>query len=211
MTPDGESVYGAKAFYNGNETTLYWEINPNNSSTVLAQGDAIFFTTDEYGFVDSSYPVIFNKTGADGIQELASYMEASNYNTADWSFGAFDPAGKKISLIAGVVTDVSGDSITLGKVDSSGNINFANEEDDTKDSGLFTYGISYECNAYIYDYWATGRESAKYAITDASQITVSELIETATDIYSAADPSSVVTNAIALIVDGDVVCIYAVY
>ena len=212
MTPDGEPVLGAKALYNGEEVILYWENDPS-----LNQGDAIFFTLDSDGFVNRQYK-IYDKTGANSIMAFKNALTAdADYDSSDWAWDTFNASAADIRLVAGVVTDVTSNSITFGVADSNDEINYANVEVDIDpsatpavNSGLFTYGIADECQAYEYNSGATGRESTKYALSSASGIIESNLVEVGTDIYSVADADSLVTNAVALVVNGDVVCIYAI-
>jgi len=245
-----ESVIGATALYKGEEITLYWDVQtPKHAdNSVVAAGDAFFFTTDSDGFVDASYK-IYNKNKTNTISSLVTGLDGSgnplagslwssgDLNTADWAFNTFADSTADIYLVEGIVTQVKSNAITFGVESSVTTVNGTYSpavdgnvyEDPAGATGMFTFGIAENCNAYEYDADPnyTGRDVERYQIVEASSINESDLTEYTYGpnqeeeeyVYNVTldNPATTTVNeqvsasinrAVALVVDGDVVCIY---
>jgi len=246
---DDQTVIGATALYKGEEITLYWDVQtPKHAdNSVVAAGDAFFFTTDSDGFVDSSYK-IYNKDKVNTISSLVTGLDdngnplsgslwsSRDVNTSAWTFNTFADSTADIYLVEGIVTQVKSNAITFGVESSVTTINGTytpavdgnTYEDPAGATGMFTFGIADDCNAYEYDADPnyTGRDVERYQIVDASSINESDLTEYTYGpnqeeeeyVYNVTldDPATTVNEqvsasinrAVALVVDGDVVCIY---
>lgn len=209
MMFDGEVYMGVQALYEGETIRLYGDSNLLRDTS---EGDVIYFITDEDGFLESIYKIYDRDTGINTA--LSAFMSMPNgaFKASDWSFDfAMSPAD--IQLVSGYVTEVTRNSITLGvEKDSVINGNIYEKADGSE--GIFTFGISDDCNAYIFDEaYDVSQNHKKYSIVDASSITPSKLVEKLDEngdiidgVYDA--EASTLNDAIAMIVDGEVVCIF---
>ena len=208
---DGEVCVGANAYYKGEEVVLYWETT-NADAVTVGEGDVIFFTTDADGFVKNSYTIYTREGGV-----LANTLPEGSYVDDDWDFGFADTTAD-IKVVAGVVAKAKSNSITFG-VPVDGLLNGNVYEKAAGDEGMFTFGIADECNVYIYDGAIESGIASNYrgysVLDDASAIVESDLIEQQIDgedvdyVYDMTQGS--VHNAVALTVNGDVVCIFVMY
>jgi hypothetical protein len=204
-----ETCYGTEALYNGEEVILYWDAAPT-----YGEGDVIYFTTDAEGFVkaDTVVKVYDKDTETFSAPTAFANLLANNpnaYDNTDWNFG-FNKTIADVQLVNGYITEAKNNAITFGVVNNNiidGNI----YEDATGTVGMYTFGIDYDCQTYVFDGAAnTVTTSKKYAITDASAIIESNLFEIDdTDTYDATQ--SILNNAVAMVVNGDIVCIFVNY
>ena len=204
-----ETCYGTEALDNGEEVILYWDAAP-----AYGEGDVIYFTTDAEGFVkaDTVVKVYDKDTEVYSASTAFATLLANNpnaYDSTDWNFG-FNKSIADIQLVNGYITEVKNNAITFGVV-NNGIIDGNVYNDNSGTVGMYTFGVGYDCQTYVFDGAAnTTTVSKKYAITDASIIIESNLYEIDdTDTYDATQ--SILNNAVAMVVDGDVVCIFVNY
>ncbi|MBQ7986348.1 MAG: hypothetical protein IJ304_03670, partial [Clostridia bacterium] len=202
LTEDGDKVWSVKAYYNGEEQDLLFAANPGE-----IRGTVFFFETDSDGYVDAIY------TPAEGDEAWEKMIDVE-----DWSYVLWDEH-KDIQFVEGVVVEATSNGITFAALDQvkSGKLNTTLDLDDTKADGIVTYAIADDCAAYTYDAgMKTTKETEKYDITSASSIKASNF--SAFDngngklndgIYEG-DLMSKATVATAMIVDGQIVAIFAI-
>ncbi|MBE7015956.1 MAG: hypothetical protein E7417_03950 [Ruminococcaceae bacterium] len=209
---DGASCMGTEVLYKGEHITLYWDttVAPTHTDgTPINEGDVMFFTTDADGYVSDSYKIYDRQDAV-----FSSTIPESEIDITAWSEGFADSTAN-IQLVNGVVTEVTGSSITFGVIEN-GVIDGNTYDDPTGTKGMYTFGITDECNAYMFD-GADGspRDYQKYSTTYSLDIVGSDLIEQVVDgvvqdcVYDVA--TSTIHNAVAMIVDGDVVDIFIEY
>ena len=214
---DGSTCIGAEALYNGEAITLY---SDTGMLSGYGEGDVVFFTTDAEGYLKSIHKIYDKDTGANTAAAAFAAMPQGAYKTDDWDF-TFAKTTKDIQLVSGYVTEVKNNSITLGVVTNDatyGNVingNVYNKADGSE--GMFTFGIESGVQAIVFDEaYDVNQASKKYAVVDASAIVESNLVEVLDSngdevdyVYSVANSN--LNDAMALVVNGDVVCIFVNY
>jgi len=207
---------GAEVLYKGELVTLYWDTNAapthSDNTTPVSEGDVMYFTTDPEGYVSDSYKIYDRQTNV-----FANTIPASEIDTNDWRNG-FADGTEDIQLVSGVIAEVKNNSITFGVVDN-GEIDGNVYDDSTGTVGMYTFGIAADCNAYMYDGADTSSrlDYKKYSVVDdASSIVESNLVEKLDSNQQAVDyvydvATSSIHNAVAMVVDGDVVAIFVSY
>jgi hypothetical protein len=207
---DGSTCAGVEALYNGEAITLYFDKKVDDVD--VKQGDVVFFTTDSEGYVESIH-TIYNKDGQFAGEDVFAGNEEA-YKAEDWNF-SFKKMPADIQLVNGYVADVKNNSITLA-VANDGIIDGNKYNDRDGEVGMFTFGIDDECQAYIFDEgYDVNYDYKKYAAIDASAIIESNLVERIEDgeevDYEYDVEESSLNDAVALVVNGDVVCIFVNY
>ena len=201
-TEDGDRVFGVKALYDGEEQELLFAYDPGD-----IQGKIFFFETDSDGFVDSIY---YPEEGNPDWESMISLD--------DWSYVLWDEH-KSIQFVEGVVTEVASSYISFATMEQveSGSLDTTLDLDDTRANGIITYGIADDCVAYTYDSSMKTRfESEKYDATLPSSIKASDFTSfdagngVLDDGIYQGDLMSKATTATVMIVDGDVVAIFAI-
>lgn len=178
----------------------------------LAAGDAFFFETDSDGFIDTVYEVYNFANGA--TTELPSALLPSG--TDGWDYNIWD-TGYSIQLATAAVIEVSDKLVTFASLDfiAGGELDTNVDLDDTQEDGIVTYAVADDAVAYIYlasdNYKADAKE--QFTAKAVSSVKASKIdkyeVEGEDGVYEGIDMDDV-TEALVMIVDGDVVAIYAI-
>ena len=219
---DDESVYGAKALYNGAETTLYWETAAEAAG--LTAGDAIFFVEDGEGYVKEQY-LVYDVAVNTSNFAASTYafkdittltaphtaLASTEYDTAIWNLdGTLPvPAGKDAALVAGVVMESDSEQVLFG-IPNAGVIDMAKRN---VLGGYADFDLADDCAIYTFtksDANLLAKERFNVAvgaqIGDSSTYFTKVTGQEDQYNYSAANEIA----AVALVVDKEIVCIYAI-
>lgn len=212
LTEDGDRVMSVKVLYEGKVQDLLFN---TTAAASIAVNDIFFFETDSDGYVSVVYEAPF-------ATSMAGLIDAD-----DWSWNIYDE-NKPIQIATGVVVDVTSSSITFAHSAqiASGTLDTTKDlEDEVKNGstdGIVTYGFADGCVAYTYDSSLQTRvETDKYNDeTSASSIKASNFatFDAAAGrlndgLYAetnAGDMMAKATEATVMIVDGEVVAIFAI-
>lgn len=172
----------------------------------LKVGDAFFFETDSYGFVDKVYPF---------------YAANGTFKTLEEA-GIID--GHDLQLVHGYIVDVTDRTITFAgyndgaaitKIDTDVEYNGSNE-------GVVDFGIASDCEAYLYNIngdYAGKNEYLNFNAKDASSLKASNIAKYESDsdkgVYEASNFGATSMNAdlyeaVAIVINGDIVEIYEI-
>jgi len=173
----------------------------------LAVGDAFFFETDADGFVDTVYEIgaDLDETFPDGLIEDGQ---------DGWSWNIYDE-GYAIQLARAAVVEVTDKTITFALIADGADLDTNVDLDDgAHDDGIVTYAIADGAMAYVYDVDSDEYlESRKYKAKAVSSVKASNLDkyedENEKGVYNNIEIENV-NEALVMIVDGDVVAIYAI-
>lgn len=208
-----------EVLYQGKEAKLYWDESINayyTDGTVVSAGDVFFFTTDREGYVHEAYKIYDIQS-----KELKFTLPDDEIGYNEWTTD-FGNTTADIALVRGAITEVKNNSITFGVVSKiysgdkggycpiiDGNI----YESPSGSEGMYTYGIADDCRAYIYDGTTNRLPGYKhYAFTSVSPSELKEsLLVEFEDEYIYDAEKSTLFNGVAMIVDGDIVCIFEDY
>jgi len=222
LTEDGDSVKSVKVLYDGDVQDLYFAKNGALcAADNITAGDIFFFETNSDGFVDEVYEYVADETAPSN-----SYPTGTLWNnmidSADWSYVLWD-TNRTIQLVKGIVTEVTSSGISFARYDqvATGSLDTTLDLDDTNTDGIVTYGFADDCVAYTYDAdMQTRVEEDKYDKTSASSIKASNFAaldsgngQLNDGIYvesNAGDMMARATEATAMIVDGEIVAIFAI-
>lgn len=207
LTEDSDRVQSVKVLYDGDVTDLLFTLN----TQVPSVGTAFFFETDADGYVNVTYvPAANNQAWNNKITQ------------ADWSYVLWD-THTPIQFVSGIVTEVTSNGISFATVAQvqSGSLDMTLDLDDTQADGIVTYGIADDCVAYTYDSGMKTRvETDKYSKAAPSSIKASNFaaFDSAAGILNdgryaetnAGDMMAKATEATAMIVDGEIVAIFAI-
>ena len=224
LTEDGDRVMSVKVLYEGKVQDMLFN---TTAAAAIAPQDVFFFETDSDGYVNAVYEAPF-------ATSMASLIDAD-----DWSYEIYDE-NKPIQIATGVVVDVTSSAITFATVDqvTAGTLDTTLDLDDTVKlvddpdtddvdeaaeygNGIVTYGFAEDCVAYTYDssvktrveedkYDATAPSSIKasnFATFDAAAGRLNDGLYAETN---AGDMLAKATVATVMIVDGEVVAIFAI-
>lgn len=216
-TTDDELYESVLALYDGKaEQELKFESGVYAESD-LAVGDAFFFETNVEGFIDTVYKVYDAKTSKfNDLEDEWDGLVASD--NKGWSWNLWDEA-KSIQLAHGIIVDVDSTSMTFAKyVDGIDELDTNKDlDDEPHDEGIITFGLDANATAYVFDvdgeeydpadnYRAKTAAAVKASNFDRFETEKGSGIYKDTASHSMADYAN---EAIVMIVDGDVVAIYA--
>jgi hypothetical protein len=225
---DGDEVWSVNVLYEGIEQDILFE--KKGSTLDLEMGDAFFFKKGSDGLI-TDYEKVFvyadytNKLDADSTPTTPfkhlSNTGAMTYDGTAWGFDLYKAStDTEVQLVYGIITDVTNRAIEFAKIDAGDTINCNDEITAAADPGITTFGIDTDCVAYKFGL-SEGTAKRKYEalyVTSADGVVPSAIdaYETGrnTDIYTLTDGDglgySYLTYALAMVVDGDVVAIYAI-
>ena len=206
ITAEGDRAKYVDILYNGKIQTLYFA--NNGVSDNLVGGDIFFFETSNDGFVDAIY-----------TPDPSDWYWAEKVDLHDWSYNIWNEYAQ-IQLAQGVVVEVTSDYVALASVEQveSGYLDTTLSLDDTHTDGIVTYDFADDCVAYTYDSTShSPHENHKYDFVSPSSIKSSNLTSFDSGngvmddgIYAGEDMMSKATEAIVMIVEGEVVEIFAI-
>lgn len=205
LTEDGDSVKAVKVLYEGEVQELYFP--DNGLSDNIKGGDVFFFTANRDGYVDA----IYTPTKGDPVWE--DMIKCDN-----WSYNIWDDY-TPIQFAQGVVTEITSSAISFATIEQveSGYLDMTQDLDDTHKDGIVSYGFADDCVAYTYDSdMMTRKETDKYDATSPTSIKASNFDSfdngngVLYDGIYQGDLMSKATTATVMIVDGEVVAIFAI-
>ncbi len=226
LTEDGDKAMSVKVLYNGEvQELLFAVVGGMSAADSLTAGDVFYFTTDWDGYVDAVYTAPFaGNTAWDAMVKVI-----------DWSYTLWNPSHSPIQFVSGVVTEVAPDAIAFAETSIVQNgyldITYDLEEtwnlpDANAKQGVVYYGIADDCVAYTYDAnMQTKDETQKYNVTSPASINASNFsmfdygngilddgiyAETAEHVSNGTTMMSIATEATAMVVDGEIVAIFAI-
>ncbi len=230
LTDDGDRIETVEVLYDGGAQTLAF-VPGVYAKYGLGQGDAFFFLTNSDGLIDRVF-IVYDKSAdktytlADAIANsikvenpsatagdiAAAQAKMLDQTAGVWSYNIWD-ARHDIVLAKGVVVKVTDNYISFateaqvakGELDATLYIK-------AEGNGIVDYTFS-DCAAYIYDASSEDKEIDKYSVADASSIRPSAFDnfedEDNADHFKG-DLAANAHNALAMIVDGEIVAIYVI-
>ncbi len=238
-TEDGTVCYEVAVLYDGEEQVPEFNNDPSatlavgdafffvldNDGLVMRFYEVFDKVTDTYSdFAAAGVPASMYEAG----------LSAPGGSTGGWNFNLADD-GSDIQLVYGIVSDVKSNGIEFAvpytvaaEPQYAGLTKVIDKNIDgygASDRGVYYFGIADESVAYVYDTGDTNsvRESDKIQVTDAEAMAPSnfDMFETAvnSNIFDFSVPNTIVPTenpnnyanyALAMVVDGDIVAIYAI-
>ncbi len=226
---DSDTCDLVKVLYEGEEQDMLFQTGKADN---LAVGDAFFFKTDANGFVEKAYKV-YSKPVFAYDKETYAYIEktASKFthidrisgvtddmlpsSTSGWSYNIWDE-GYDLQLAQGVITKVTDDYIEFASLKQIKDNKFVCTDVDLigEGDGVVTYAIVPEAVAYVYlSQDDAADDEDKFMVTDITNIEASDFSnfqnEDDNNFYENID-FSYANEALVMIVDGEIVAIYAI-
>ena len=220
---DDDACDMVKVLYNGEEVELIFKDNAIGTASGqfdLAEGDLFIFETDGDGYVKVAYKVYdYDKTTQTGTTNWAAIPD--NKLAYGWSTSLID-TNAEFQYVRGVVVDVDSSSITFADYNDNLTEVDTNEElSEICPEGVVTYAYASDCKAYICDLEEV-EDGLRFrdcvSCKDPSSIKASNFDRFDQDddgIFNADEcgyenMNAYANEAVAIIVDGDIVAIYVI-